>query len=282
MFKFLLAGVLLAVSSLSWSAMSVQSTHALVVDDETGQVLLDKNSDQAVPIASVTKLLTVMVVLDAGQDPDEVLRIERADVDSRERIRTCLPVGSALPRQTMVQLALMASDNHAAAALARNYPAGMAAFDEAMKRKISELELRSTTIEEPTGLSPRNQASAEDLVRILKAASAYPQIADYSTQTEHSVEVKGRLRSFHNTNRLVGQPGWDILLSKTGTTAAAGRCLVMRLQSAGRTVFVVLMGAVARGGRALDALNVQRWLAGDEPVEKLTRVSHKARLRPRT
>jgi serine-type D-Ala-D-Ala endopeptidase (penicillin-binding protein 7) len=282
MFKFLLAAVLLALSSMSWSAMSVQSTHALVVDDETGQVLLDKNPGEAAPIASVTKLLTVMVVLDANQDPEEVLRIERADIDSRERIRTCLPVGSTLPRQTMVQLALMASDNHAAAALARNYPEGMAAFDEAMKRKISELELRSTTIEEPTGLSPRNQASAEDLVRILKAAATYPQIAEYSTQAEHSVEIRGRLRSFHNTNRLVGQPGWDILLSKTGTTAAAGRCLVMKLQSAGRTVFVVLMGAVAKGGRALDALNVQRWLAGDEPVEKLTRVSHRARLRPRT
>jgi D-alanyl-D-alanine carboxypeptidase/D-alanyl-D-alanine endopeptidase (penicillin-binding protein 7) len=282
MFKFLVAGALLAVSSMSWSAMSVQSTHAIVVDDETGQVLLDKNSGEAVPIASVTKLMTVMVVLDAGQDPDEVLRIERADIDSRERIRTCLPVGTALPRNTMVELALMASDNHAAAALARNYPAGMAAFDQAMKRKIAELELRSTSIDEPTGLSPGNQASAEDLVRILRAAATYPQIAVFTTQAEHSVEVKGRLRSFHNTNGLVGQPGWDILLSKTGTTAAAGRCLVMRLQSAGRTVLVVLMGAAAKGARALDALNVQRWLAGDEPIQKLARVSHRARLRPRT
>jgi D-alanyl-D-alanine endopeptidase (penicillin-binding protein 7) len=282
MFKFLVAGALLAVSSTSWAAVTVQSTHALVVDDETGQVLLDKNSDQAAPIASITKLLTVMVVLDANQDPDEVLHIERADLDSRERIRTCLPVGSALPRQTMVQLALMASDNHAAAALARNYPQGMAAFDEAMKRKIAELELRSTAIEEPTGLSPRNQASAEDLVRILKAASTYQQIAEFSTQAEHSVEVKGRLHSFHNTNGLVGRPGWDILLSKTGTTAAAGRCLVMRLQSAGRTVLVVLMGAAAKGARALDALNVQRWLAGDEPVEKQARLSHRVGVRPRT
>jgi len=280
MFKFLVAGAFLAVSSMSWSAVSVQSTYALVVDDETGQVLLDKNSGAAAPIASVTKLLTVMVVLDAGQDPDEILRVERADVDGRERIRTCLPVGSALSRQTMLRLALMASDNHAAAALARNYPDGMAAFDAAMTLKITELELRSTTIEEPTGLSPRNQASAEDLVRILKAASAYPQIAEYSTQAEHSVAVKGRLRSFHNTNGLVGQPGWDILLSKTGTTAAAGRCLVMRLQSAGRTVLVVLMGAAAKGARALDALNVQRWLAGDEPIERPARLSHRTRLRP--
>ena len=282
MFKLLVAGALLAVSCVSWSAISVQSTHALVVDDDTGQVLLDKNSEQAAPIASVTKLLTVMVVLDAGQEPDEVLRIERADVDARERIRTCLPVGTALARQSMVQLALMASDNHAAASLARNYPGGMVAFDVAMQKKIAELELRSTTVEEPTGLSPRNKASAEDLVRVVKAAATYPEIADFSTQSEHSVEVRGRLRTFHNTNGLVGQPGWDILLSKTGTTGAAGRCLVMRLQSAGRTVLVVLMGAAARGARALDALNVQRWLAGEEPVEKQARARHRVGFRPRT
>jgi D-alanyl-D-alanine carboxypeptidase/D-alanyl-D-alanine endopeptidase (penicillin-binding protein 7) len=210
--------------------------------------------------------LTALVVLDAVSDDSELITIERGDVDSRERIRTCLPVGSTLPRRDMLQLALMASDNHAAAALARAYPGGREAFDTAMAEKIDQLGLQHTVIEEPTGLSPNNRASAEDLVKVLEAASAYPEIHDATTQTEHTVEVQGRVHSYHNTNKLVGQPGWDILLSKTGTTSAAGRCLVMRLQEAGRTVLVVLMGGKANASRAWDALNVRRWLDGEEPA----------------
>jgi D-alanyl-D-alanine carboxypeptidase/D-alanyl-D-alanine endopeptidase (penicillin-binding protein 7) len=266
MIKPIIAAILLATSFPAFSAVPFQSTYAMVVDESTGEVLLDKQADSAAPIASVTKLLTALVVLDAASDDSELITIERGDVDSRERIRTCLPVGTTLPRRDMLQLALMASDNHAAAALARAYPGGREAFDAAMAAKIDQLGLQRTVIEEPTGLSPNNRASAEDLVKVLQAASAYPEIHDATTQTEHAVEVRGRVHSYHNTNKLVGQPGWDILLSKTGTTSAAGRCLVMRLQEAGRTVLVVLMGGKANASRAWDALNVRRWLDGEEPV----------------
>jgi D-alanyl-D-alanine carboxypeptidase/D-alanyl-D-alanine endopeptidase (penicillin-binding protein 7) len=268
MVKPIIAAILLATSFPAFSAIPFQSTYAMVVDESTGEVLLDKQADSAAPIASVTKLLTALVVLDAASDDSELITIERGDIDSRERIRTCLPVGTTLPRRDMLQLALMASDNHAAAALARAYPGGREAFDAAMAAKIDQLELQHTVIEEPTGLSPNNRASAEDLVKVLQAASAYPEIHDATTQTEHTVEVGGRVHSYHNTNKLVGQPGWDILLSKTGTTSAAGRCLVMRLQQAGRTVLVVLMGGKANASRVWDALNVRRWLDGEEPVTR--------------
>jgi D-alanyl-D-alanine carboxypeptidase/D-alanyl-D-alanine endopeptidase (penicillin-binding protein 7) len=207
-----------------------------------------------------------MVILDASQDPEELLQIKKSDLDSRERIRTGIPVGTTLSRQSLLDLALLASDNHATVALANHFTGGREAFDAAMQAKIAQLELRDTMIEEPTGLSPRNQASPEDLVLILKAAATYPEITKATTQSADAFQVKGRLRTFHNTNALVGRPGWDILLSKTGTTVAAGRCLVMRMQSAGRTVLVVLMGAVPKSSRIRDALNVQKWLAGETPI----------------
>jgi D-alanyl-D-alanine carboxypeptidase/D-alanyl-D-alanine endopeptidase (penicillin-binding protein 7) len=281
MVKPLIAAFLLATSLPAFADVPFQSTYAMVVDESTGEVLLDKQADSAAPIASVTKLLTALVVLDAASDDNELITIERADIDSRERIRTCLPLGTTLPRREMLQLALMASDNHAAAALARAYPGGREAFDAAMAAKIDQLGLQHTVIEEPTGLSPNNRASAEDLVKVLQAASAYPDIYDATTQTEHTVEVRGRARSFHNTNKLVGQPGWDILLSKTGTTAAAGRCLVMRLQEAGRTVLVVLMGGKASASRVWDALNVRRWLNGEEPVAQSASATRVRAILPR-
>ena len=263
MIKKIAALLLLGYSCVVWSSGLMQSKQVLVVDENTGQVLMDKNAASAAPIASVTKLMTAMVVLDLAQNPDEILQIKKADLDSRERIKTGLPVGSSLSRSKLIELALLASDNRAAAALANNFSGGRDAFDLAMQKKIVQLNLRSTTIEEPTGLSPRNQASPEDLVLILKAATAYPEITQATTQTADAIHINGRLRTFNNTNGLVGRPGWDILLSKTGTTLAAGRCLVMRMQSAGRTVFVVLMGGVAKSARAGDALKVQQWLAAE-------------------
>ena len=265
MLKVVVATVLATCCCLCWSAVSFRSERALVVDEETGEVLLDKNSDSAAPIASMPKLMTLMVVLDKAQDPEEVLVVERADIDSRERIKTCIPVGTQLPRRTMVTLALLASDNHAASVLARTFEGGRAAFDDAMRQKILDLDLTSTVIEEPTGLSPRNASSAQDLVKVLTAAEAYPEITSATSQASQTVVVNGRVRDFHNTNRLVGSPGWDISLSKTGTTVAAGRCLAMRIQSAGRTIIVVLMGAVEKSARVIDALSIRRWLTGEEP-----------------
>jgi D-alanyl-D-alanine carboxypeptidase/D-alanyl-D-alanine endopeptidase (penicillin-binding protein 7) len=228
-------------------------------------VLLEKNSDVVAPIASLTKLITAMVVLDAHQDPGQPIRIDDVDMDILKYTRSGVPVGVILPRHTLLKLMLMSSDNHAAAALARNYPGGLDAFSAATQQKIQELGLEHTALVEPTGLSPDNRASAADLVKVLKAASTYSKIAEITTRSKDIVRVNGRAQEFRNTNSLVGKPGWIILLSKTGFTNEAGRCVAMRLQAEGRTVLVVLMGALVASKRALDALNIHRWLSGEQP-----------------
>jgi len=237
------------------------SARAIVVDEATGEVLLRKDVMTAAPIASLTKLMTAMVVLDAGQDTNEELRIEAADVDHLKHTRGGLPVGAVASRGALLELALIASDNRAASALARHYPGGIDMFRIAVVRKIRRLRLESTLIDEPTGLSPHNQSSAEDMVKVLRAAATYPEIAQITSKRDHAVLVSGQRRTVRNTNGFVGAPGWQILLSKTGYTNEAGRCLSMRLQAAGRTVIVVLMGAVRPSGRAVDATNILRWLS---------------------
>ncbi len=239
---------------------------AIVVDEATGAVLLRKDVMTAAPIASLTKLMTAMVVIDAGQDADEKLRIEAADLDHLKHTRGGLRVGAVVSRGAMLELALIASDNRAASALARHYPRGIEAFHAAVAQKIRTLGLESTLIVEPTGLSPQNRSSAEDMARVLRAAAAYPTIAQLTSKRDHEVLINGRRRVVRNTNRLVGAPGWDILLSKTGYTNEAGRCLSMRVQAAGRTVIVVLMGAVRPSVRALDATNILRWLSREATV----------------
>jgi D-alanyl-D-alanine carboxypeptidase/D-alanyl-D-alanine endopeptidase (penicillin-binding protein 7) len=265
-FEYLLLLFVTVCYSQSWGAVAFESAHAIVVDEGTDEVLLEKDSDAAAPIASLTKLMTAMVVLDAHQDPDEFVRITDADIDRLKHTRSGVSVGTILPRRTLLKLALMSSDNHAAAALARNYPGGLDAFSAATQQKIADLGLDHTALAEPTGLSPSNQASAADLVKVLRAASTYPEIAEITTQSKDVVDVNGRLQEFHNTNSLVSQSGWTILLSKTGYTNEAGRCLAMRMEAAGRTVLVVLMGAVSSPKRALDALNIHRWLTGQQPL----------------
>jgi len=249
--------------------LSFASAHAIVVDEQSGEVLLQKDEASAAPIASLTKLMTAMVVLDAQQDPREGLRISTDDLDRLKGTHGGVPVGAVVSRGDLLTLALMASDNHAASALARNYPGGMLAFDAAVRRKIETLGLASTVIEEPTGLSPNNRSSAQDIAKLLHAAAAYPQIASITSQRKVSVPVNGRRWTVKNTNALVGAPGWNILASKTGFTNEAGRCVSMRVQAAGRTVMVVLMGALRSSERALDALNVRRWLAGEAPLPVL-------------
>ncbi|HEY6133977.1 MAG TPA: serine hydrolase [Rubrivivax sp.] len=247
----------------SWGAIALGSAHAVVVDEMTGEVLMEKDPSTAAPIASLTKLMTAMVVLDARQDPNEAIRIERADMDWLKRSRSGVPVGAVVSRGTLIELALIASDNHAAAALARSYPGGAGNFALATDRKIRELGLEHTALTEPTGLSAGNRASALDMAKVLQATSAYPVIAQITSQRTHQVVVNGRLWSVRNTNRLVGKPGWQILASKTGFTNDAGRCLTMRIQEAGRTFLVVLIGAAAPSARSLDALAIRRWLAAN-------------------
>jgi len=156
----------------------------------------------------------------------------------------------------------MSSDNRAAAALGRTYPGGHVAFRAAVKAKLEELGMVNSSIEEPTGLSPRNRSTAADLLKMATAASAYPEIASLTTETDNLVDISGHPVQYYNTNRLVGKKGWDILMSKTGFTNEAGRCLIMRMQAAGKHVIVVLLNARENTQRMMDAENVQRFLSG--------------------
>jgi D-alanyl-D-alanine endopeptidase (penicillin-binding protein 7) len=261
MFKKTLIALLLSCSASAF-ALPFSSQHALVFDEDSGKVLFEKNADVVVPIASITKLMTAMVVLDAKQDMNELISIDESDVDTLKFSSSRVPVGVALPRKDILQLALMSSDNRAAASLARTYPGGKPGFAAAVKEKLLALGMRDTTIEEPTGLSPHNRSTAADLVKMTTAASYYREITHLTTETGEEFDINGHQVQYRNTNRLVGKKGWDILLSKTGFTREAGRCLVMRMQSAGKNVIVVLLNAKESTQRMVDAENVQRFLNG--------------------
>jgi D-alanyl-D-alanine carboxypeptidase/D-alanyl-D-alanine endopeptidase (penicillin-binding protein 7) len=253
------------------SAAPLASKHVLVVEEDSGQVLYQKNADVTAPIASLTKLMTAMVVLDANPDMDQLIPIEAPGLATRMRSRSRLPVGLTMPRRTVLQLALMSSDNRAAQSLAEAYPGGIDAFLAAVAEKEQALGMTHTYIEEPTGLSPNNRSTPADLVKMAQAASQYPDIARITTDSGDVVDVNGRPLEYHNTNRLVGRKGWEdsILLSKTGTTNAAGRCLVMRLQAAGRTITVVLLNAKAGAARFLDAMKIRSFVAGETSMAML-------------
>ena len=265
MFKTFFVVLLLGFAG-SAMALPFASRYALVVEEGSGKVLLAKNADVTVPIASLTKLMTAMVVLDAAQDMDEAITIEDPSVLTSRRSRTRLTDGGVLPRRTVMELALMSSDNHAAVSLAYAYPGGIDAFLAAVAAKVGDLGMTHTTIGEPTGLSEANRSTAEDLARMAVAAASYPEIVRITTSSGQTVDVQGRNVEYHNTNHLVGQTGWDILLSKTGFTKPAGRCLIMRLSAGGQTVIVVLLNAITSPLRMLDALNVRRFLSGEEPL----------------
>ena len=263
MIKQLFAAALMSMSAAAAMAVPFGSQSVLVVEDDTGKVLLEKNADRQMSIASLTKLMTAMVVLDAKQDMNEPIEIEKADVDMLKHSSSRVPVGATIPRSDVLQLALMSSDNRAAASLARTYPGGLEAFKAAVHRKIAALGLENTVIEEPTGLNPANRSTAEDLVKIANAASHYPEITRITTSPRDLISIKGREVEYHNTNRLVGAKGWDIGLSKTGYTQEAGRCLIMKVKAAGKNATLVLLNAGASSVRMLDALNIRRYVLGD-------------------
>ena len=264
MIKKLFAAALLSISSAAAFAVPFGSQSVLVVEDDTGKVLLEKNAGAIVPIASLTKLMTAMVILDAKQDMNEMIEIDRSDVDTLKHSTSRVPVGASIPRADVLQLALMSSDNRAAASLARTYPGGQLAFKAAVRRKIAALGMTNTVIEEPTGLSPNNRSTAADLVKMAQAASQYKEITDRTTDAKNLVSINSREVEFHNTNRLVGAKGWDIGLSKTGYTQEAGRCLIMNIKAAGKKATLVLLNAGASSARILDALNIRRYMTGEE------------------
>ena len=265
MLKKITTALLMSISAAAF-AVPLGSQSVLVVENETGQVLVEKNATAVVPIASLTKLMTAMVVLDSKLDMEEPISIDKEDIDTLKHSASRVPVGATISRGDVLQLALMSSDNRAAAALARTYPGGPEAFKAAVHAKIKQLGMTSTTIDEPTGLSPNNTSNAADLVKMAMAAAAYPEIRRITTDTEEVINMKGRRVSYHNTNRLVGAKGWDIGLSKTGYTEEAGRCLIMRITEAGRNATLVLLNAGGNSTRLMDALNIRRLLAGgNEP-----------------
>ncbi|MEG2029275.1 MAG: serine hydrolase, partial [Janthinobacterium sp.] len=251
----------LAGAATAMLDLPVSAKHMLVFDDSTGQVLMAKDADAVVPIASITKLMTAMVVLDAGLAPDEQLRIVRADGDSSRQRHGLLADGVAVSRGTLLQLALLPSENRAAAALARTYPGGNAAFAQALQAKIRALGLIRTTLTDPVGSSPANTSTASEVAKIVAAAARYPDIARITSHPQASVAVNGKVRTLHNTNPLVGGKGWDILLSKTGSSHAAGSCLSMRMRSGGKHVTVVLLDADGAQRRSLDAGHIRDTLA---------------------
>jgi D-alanyl-D-alanine endopeptidase (penicillin-binding protein 7) len=240
----------------------IRSYCALVEDQQTGERLVQKNATAVMPIASITKLMTAMVVLDAKMDLQELLVIDREDVDTLRRTRSRLPVGASLTRQEAMLLALMASENRAAHLLSRAYPGGTEAFVVAMNAKARSLGLTETRFADPTGLSGYNVSSAHDLARMVDAACTYPLICQFTTREGAVVQVRRRMLTFRNTNYLVRGPRWQIGLSKTGYIGEAGRCLVMQAQVAQRPVLIVLLDAQGRLTRFGDANRIKRWMEG--------------------
>lgn len=245
-----------------WSdgRLALGSASALVMDQQTGKLLFEKNPGAVVPIASISKLMTAMVVLDAGLNLDEVISISEEDVDYLKGTRSRLRVGSAMTRDTALLLALMSSENRAANALGRHYPGGLSAFVAAMNRKAWSLGLTHTHFEEPTGLSSNNVSTAHDLARLVVAAHQYPKIREYSTMAEARVDLGNRILDFGNTNALVKSPSWQIGLSKTGYISEAGRCLVMQAWVADKPVVMVLLDSAGKMTRVGDANRIKRWM----------------------
>ena len=241
--------------------LSLRSASAMVQDAETGEVLYGKNANTITPIASITKLMTAMVMLDAGVDLNQDIAISTADMDTLRGTHSRLKPGATLSRDELLRLALMSSENRAAAALARTtYPGGIEPFLRAMNQKAQMLGMNDTHFDDATGLSAANVASAEDLVKMVRAAHRYALIRRYTTTTGHEVQVAGRPLAYRNTDRLVSNERWHIGLSKTGFTNDAGHCLVLQAKLAERQVIIVLLDSWGKFSRIGDANRIKAWL----------------------
>ena len=240
--------------------LALYSASAYVIDQASGEALIDKNSAAVLPIASISKLMTAMIVLDAQQDMREVISIGDEDVDLIKGSRSRLPVGTTMTRQTAMLLALMSSDNRAAHTLARHYPGGLSAFVAAMNLKCRILGMHRTRFEEPTGLSSNNVSTARDLAIMVSHAAEYPEIRLASTTAEATLDINGRIQNFNNTNALVKSDNWQIEVSKTGFISEAGRCLVMKAKVASRPVVIVLLDSNGKLTRVGDANRIKRWM----------------------
>ena len=252
--------------------LALNSSVALVVDQQTNEVLFSKNDSAVLPIASLTKLMTGLVVTDANLPLDEMVTITSDDVDTVKGSRSRLAVGTTLTRLELMHLALMSSENRAAHALGRTFPGGLDQFVRLMNAKARELGMRDTRYVEPTGLSSLNQSSARDLATLVSVASQRPLLRSLSTSPSHQLELGHRTLEYRNSNRLIRDPDWDIGLQKTGYISEAGRCLVMQARVAGRQLIMVFLDATGQLGRAQDAERVRRWVEA-QPM-------HQAAVRP--
>lgn len=248
--------------------LAVQSGAALVID-QSGDALYQKNAGVVTPIASITKLMTAMVVLDSSPNLQAPISITDEDVDYLRGSRSRLSVGSVMTRESALLLALMSSENRAANALARNYPGGMPAMLAAMNIKAQALGMRDTRFEDPTGLNSNNVSTANDLAKMVAAAYRYPLIREFTTTSEATVDVGRRELVYHNTNPLVKNTDWDVGLSKTGFINEAGKCLVMQARVADKPLFIVLLDSVGRLTRVGDANRIKRWLENAQASRKL-------------
>ena len=245
---------------MSLEEPGLRSAAALVLDETNESVLYSRHADVAMPIASISKLVTALTVVDAKQPMDEVVEITDDDRAIGKGAFSRLTVGTRLTRGDLFHLALMASENRAAHALARNYPGGMGAFMLAMNAKAKELGMTSSHFVEPTGLSSDNVASPEDLSKLVMAASQNPIIREYSTDPGYEVRIGRRMVGFHNTDSLVSNPTWDIIVQKTGYIEEAGRCLVMQTVIEGRTIVIVLLNSFGKQTRVADATRIRKWM----------------------
>lgn len=256
----------LAGLNLTRDPLDLKSNVAFVLDQNNSEILFEKNANVALPIASITKMMTGLVVVEANLDMDEMLVVTDSDVDRAKFSSSRLKVGAQLSRRDMLHIALMSSENRAASALGRNYPGGLPAFVEAMNAKARELGMADTHYVDSSGLSKMNVASARDLAKLAMAAYQHPLLREYSTAPKAIVEANGRPMQFGTTNRLIASPGWDIGLQKTGFINEAGRCLLMQAVIEGRAVIMVLLDSKGSAARTADAGRMRKWLEALKPA----------------
>jgi len=240
--------------------LDLNSSVALVIDQETREILFSKNDRVVLPIASLTKLMTGLIVTESRLPLNEMITIRQDDVDTEKGSRSRLQVGIELSRGELLHLALMSSENRAAHALGRTHPGGLAVFVGLMNARAQSLGMKDTRYTEPTGLSSNNQSSAKDLATLVAAAYNDPKLRELSTSPAHEVEIGNRTLQFNNTNRLVKSPSWDIGLQKTGYISEAGQCLVMQAKVAGRKLIMVFLDSSGKLSRLADAERVRRWI----------------------
>ena len=260
--------------------LDLKSSVALVIDQDTQEVLLSKNDHAVLPIASLTKLMTGLIISQAKLPMDEMITITQDDVDTEKRSGSRLTVGATLTRREMLHLALMSSENRAAHALGRTYPGGMRVFVSQMNIKARLLGMTDTRYVEPTGLSSSNQSSAHDLAALVNVAHSDPVLREFSTSPGYEVALGNRTLQYNNTNRLVHSPSWDIGLQKTGYISEAGRCLVMQTQVSGRKLIMVFLDSAGKFSRLADAERVRNWVESSVRSEGLVPKLTSARLVP--